>query len=793
MKQIKQHFASCTFMNADITLAILEDAEGIRTQIQGLLAGLEQPGLRMLSAAEIHSIPEIPFQILLVHAHTFLTLADTLRAYSQRSGFSIIAYHEQPDALLMAKLLSLEACDCLPLQPEAADWWQARIQQEKNRKERFRILQKDKEEQEAASERLAEYIRKRTKYFVGANEALKKEIELRREQEESLRKTLQRLSSHFDNSPLAVIEWDKHYRILQWSKQAEKIFGWQAEELLGQKVPSQQFTHPEDEAAVEMRIQKLFDKEERQNISINRNFTIKGEMIFCEWYNSALYADDGEVDTILSIVNDVSAAKRYEEELLASQERFQKLSQASFDAIVIHDNGVLIDCNTQYLQMFQRSLEECLGADTLHFFTEESREIILSNIENQNEAPYEIVGLRKDGSTFPVEVVAKTIQYNHKEVRLGALRDITLRKRTEEVLVESEERFRSTFEQAAVGLAHITSEGQILRVNQKLAQLCGYDKEELLLLPIRELIDTANIEEDLAQIQKLVQGTAELYRAEKQIIHRKGKRIWVNLTLSCVLDAAQHFKYFTVVCEDITQRKKAEYELKQAHQELDKFVYNASHDLRGPIASLLGLCEVALLEVQDAQAKHYLGMIEETAQKMSIILSSLLLVNDIKKRRLQIEEVDFQQVFAQFQIHFASEIATRGAIVEAHIQAHFAFHSDTELVEKLLSYLFANALQFYKLIDKEALRISFRVEAESNNHITIKVQDTGIGIPKHLSERVFDMFFRGTERSKGVGLGLYMAKTIVNKLGGKIYIDYTYTEGTCLVIKLPNLFVSKLS
>jgi PAS domain S-box-containing protein len=779
-------------MNLDITLAILEDKENVRSQIRHLLADFEASDFRMLASADLHRIPETALQILFVHADTFLALADTLRAYSHRSGFSIIAYHEQPQAAQVARLLQLDVCDCLPLQTEAAPWWQARLQQEKTRQEHLKILQKEKEEQEAASERLAEYIRKRTKYFVGANEALKKEVELRREQEESLRKTLQRLSSHFDNSPLAVIEWDRNYRILQWSKQAEKMFGWQAEELLGKAIPTPQFTHSEDEPSVVQRIEKLFNKTERQNISINRNFTKAGATIFCEWYNSALYADDGEVDTILSIVNDVSASKRYEEELLASQERFQKLSQASFDAIVIHDNGVLIDCNTQYLQMFQRSLEECLGANTLDFFTEESKAIIQSHIESQNEAPYEIVGIRKDGSTFPVEVVAKTIQYNHKEVRLGALRDITLRKRTEEVLVESEERFRSTFEQAAVGLAHITLEGQILRVNQKLAQLCGYDKEELLLMPIRELIDTANIEEDLLQIQKLVQGASDLYRTEKQIIHRKGKRVWVNLTLSCVLDAQQQFKYFTVVCEDITQRKKAEYELKQAHQELDKFVYNASHDLRGPIASLLGLCEIALLEVQDAQAKHYLDMIEETAQKMSIILSSLLLVNDIKKRRLQIEEIDFQEIFEQFRQQFAPEIAARNAKVEAHIQAHFAFHSDRELVERLLGYLFANALQFYKLIDSEALRIALKVEAESNNHITIKVQDTGIGIPKHLSERVFDMFFRGTERSKGVGLGLYMAKTIVNKLGGKIYIDYTYTEGTCLVIKLPNLFVSKL-
>lgn len=792
MKQIRQSLASRTLMNVDIALAILEDKESTRAQISRLLADFEASNFCMLARAQIHSLPETALHILLVHADTFLALADTLRAYSKRGAFSIIAYHEQPQASQIAQLLQLDVCDCLPLQPEAAPWWQARLQQEQARQTRLRLLQKEKEEQEASSERLAEYIRKRTKYFVAANEALKKEIELRREQEESLRKTLQRLSSHFDNSPLAVVEWDRNYRILQWSKQAEKIFGWTAEELLGKAIPTHQFTHPEDEPAVVQRIEKLFNKTERQNISINRNFTKAGTTIFCEWYNSALYTDQGEVDTILSIVNDVSASKRYEEELLASQERFQKLSQASFDAIVIHDNGMLIDCNSQYLQMFQRNLEECLGANTLGFFTEESQKVILNNIESQNEAPYEIVGIRKDGSTFPVEVVAKTIQYNHKEVRLGALRDITLRKRTEEVLVESEERFRSTFEQAAVGLAHITLEGEILRVNQKLAQLCGYDKEELLLLPVRELIDTANIEEDLTQIQKLVQGTADLYRTEKQIIHRKGKRVWVNLTLSCVLDAQHRFKYFTVVCEDITQRKKAEYELKQAHQELDKFVYNASHDLRGPIASLLGLCEVALLEVQEKQARSYLQMIEETAQKMSIILASLLLVNDIKKRRLQIEEADFQKIFENFCSQFASDIALRNAQVEAHIQTHFAFHSDTELVERFLSYLFANALQFYKLLDPEALRITLRVEAESNNHITIKVQDTGIGIPKHLSERVFDMFFRGTERSKGVGLGLYMAKTIVNKLGGKIYIDYAYTEGTCLVIKLPNLFVSKL-
>ncbi|MGD1843429.1 MAG: PAS domain S-box protein [Thermonemataceae bacterium] len=641
-------------------------------------------------------------------------------------------------------------------------------------------------------ERFADHIRKRTEYFIETNEALQKEIELRSMQENTLEQVIQRLTSHLDNSPLAVVEWDKESNILRWSKQAEHIFGWQAAEVLGRKMPVQHFAHPDDKELVRERIERLFQKEEKNNVSFNRNITKSGEVVYCEWYNTALYNDKSEIDVVLSIVHNVTSFKLYEQELLASQERFEKLSQASFDAIIIHDNGIFIDCNQKYLTLFQRDLEECMGIDTFQFFTRASRAVIKQHMRDDFQQPYEVVGIRKDGTLFPVEAVSKSIHHDNKKVYLCALRDISQRKKEEQKLIESEARFRSTFEQAAVGLAHVSLQGKILRVNEKFCDITAYAKEALAMLPVEDLLNQSEakeIEKDRKQIHKLMRGDLKYYIAEREILTGNRERIWVNLTLSCVRDK-QAVKYFMVVIQNITQRKQTAFKLKEAHQELDEFVYNTSHDLRGPIASMIGLCEVALMEVTDTTSLHYLKMLEETSQRMNKILSSLLFVNEIKKRKVKKEEIHFPSLLNKIRVHFEKNGKLKQAqfIVKNHQE--MPIYSDKNLLKSMFQYLIDNSLMYVRTISNEASYVRVVVSNEAGNLIKIIVEDNGIGIPRYMADKVFEMFFRGTERSKGLGLGLYITKHIIQKLGGNIMIENVAPHGTRVIITLPNAKVS---
>ncbi len=151
----------------------------------------------------------------------------------------------------------------------------------------------------------------------------------RKKAEEELNMAYRRLSFHVDNSPLAVIEWDKDFFLTRWSGQAEKIFGWKAAEILGRSIydPDFPFVYSEDQAKVgEITYALTHDLADRNSI-LNRNYTKDGRVIYCEWYNSALRDEQGNVITILSLTHDVTERKEAEEKLNESYREIRSLSE----------------------------------------------------------------------------------------------------------------------------------------------------------------------------------------------------------------------------------------------------------------------------------------------------------------------------------------------------------------------------------------------------------------------------------------------------------------------------------
>jgi PAS domain S-box-containing protein len=140
----------------------------------------------------------------------------------------------------------------------------------------------------------------------------------------------------------------------------------------------------------------------------------------------------------------------------------------------------------------------------------------------------------------------------------GTQRNITERKQAEEELRESEERFRRTFEQAAVGIAHVATDGHWLRVNRRLCDIVGYEKEELLGLTFQDLTHPDDLETDLEGARRLLAGEIETYSREKRYFRKDGSIVWIYLTVSLVRSPLGEPRYFISVTEDITERKRIE-------------------------------------------------------------------------------------------------------------------------------------------------------------------------------------------------------------------------------------------
>lgn len=173
---------------------------------------------------------------------------------------------------------------------------------------------------------------------------------------------LQRLIFHVENSPLAVVEWDREFCISRWSQEAERIFGWQAQEVIGKKFNDWQFIVPEDVEFVTDVIRRLSSGSDTQVVARNRNYTKDGSIVHCEWYNSALCNESGQLISVLSQVLDVTERKRIEAALRESEERFRQMADASPTLIWMSDtNQLCYYFNKPWLEFTGRTMNQEMG------------------------------------------------------------------------------------------------------------------------------------------------------------------------------------------------------------------------------------------------------------------------------------------------------------------------------------------------------------------------------------------------------------------------------------------------
>lgn len=174
---------------------------------------------------------------------------------------------------------------------------------------------------------------------------------------------------------------------------------------------------------------------------------------------------------------------------------------------------------------------------------------------------------RKDGTNFPVKDASTPFVEQGGIVGSAAVfEDITERKQVEERFRRSEERFRATFEQAAVGVAHLAIEGRWLRINQKLCEFVGYSREELLELAFQDITHPANLGADLEYTRQLLAADIQTYSVEKRYYRKDCSIVLVNLTVSLVRELSGEPSYFTTVIEDTSKRKRTE-EVRRLHEE----------------------------------------------------------------------------------------------------------------------------------------------------------------------------------------------------------------------------------
>lgn len=386
---------------------------------------------------------------------------------------------------------------------------------------------------------------------IAAYAAIGRDISEQVAQERALRAANRRLEQSLSMTPLATIEWSPEGYIQRWNRSAEQMFGWSAAEVLGQHILT---TLVPDVAQTQ--VQNIIEQLLAGNLVNGRNLnkTRSGRQITCQWYNTPLRDELGQVIGVLSQAEDITDQARYEQELTT----FYALVENTPDAIVVTDlDGVVTYINPAFGILYDYGAHS-VGMRIPQFFAESEQEHLtrlFEQVRSQGLWQGTLTHRRQDGSTFLGEVSALLITTgDNTPIALAAIvRDITERKQAEDMLLMS----RFSLDNAADGLEWLGSDGQILYVNHAMSAMLGYTRAELQTMNVRD-IDPYLSSPETWQMMWVQLKQAGTFTGETLQRRKNGEVFPVEVVTSFL--EFNGVEYIFAFLRDITTRKQIEFE-----------------------------------------------------------------------------------------------------------------------------------------------------------------------------------------------------------------------------------------
>ena len=354
------------------------------------------------------------------------------------------------------------------------------------------------------------------------------------------------------------------------------------------------------------------------------------------------------------------------------------------------------------------------------------------------------------------------------------------------VLSPDEEKYRSIFEYAVMGIFQTTADGRYLAANRALARIYGYESVEELRNSVTDIGRQLYVEENRrAEFIRQISETGHVEQFESQIYLKNGSVRWICENAREVRDATGKFLFYEGTIEDITPRKYAEHEMQAAMEAAEAanraksdFVANMSHEIRTPLNGITGMIDLLLGTPMDGKQRRYATIAKSSADALLTLISDILDFSKIEAGRLELSPMDFDlmQVVEQATEILSPRAQARGIEFACCVEptVHRNFRGDPDRLRQVLLNLANNSLKF---TEKGEVVVRVSQESETQTHATIRVtvRDTGIGIAPERMGRLFKSFSQldpsATRKYGGSGLGLVISRQLVNLMGGEIGVD----------------------
>jgi len=527
--------------------------------------------------------------------------------------------------------------------------------------------------------------------------------------------------------------------------------------------------------------------------------TTEGEKIDVQ-VNSHLVKDENDIGVRIegTLIN-ISPRKRIEEALIESKMLYEAIFEATGTAtMIVEDDSTILMANHECLALTGYQPGELLGTNWTCYVAPDSLEMMVENHKLRRLNPdlvakrYEVQLISRNGETRDAFLDVNMIPGTRKSV--VSLLDITAQKQSEIALKKSEEHYRKLFENIPVGVYQTTPDGHILTSNPALLVMMGFASfEECTNRNLEQEAFTSYardaFKEELERVGYINNLESEWRKKDETLLFVR-ENAWV------VRDEEGKIIYYEGMIEDITERKRVEIELinakekaEESHRLKSAFLANMSHEIRTPMNGILGFA--ALLkkpQLTGHKQKEYISIIEKSGARMLEIINNIIAISKVESGQMgvsyKVTNVNEQNEYIYS--FFKPEVEQKGIVLSLSnsLPARDAIiTTDGEKLYAVTSNLVKNSIKF---TEKGSIEFGY---VRKEEYLEFYVKDTGTGLHKEQEKIIFERFRQGSESNTrnydGAGLGLYIAKTYVEMLGGKIWVESEFGNGSTFYFTIP--------